>query len=149
MNVLFVDNDDGPPGLVDSDLSSEDCLDMDVLFMGDGDLSDVASDLGDPENYSLLLDDDISPLLDVVHMMVQQMPSHFYGHLLETWKILAALSEIEALSVGSGCSGSGLDHDTIKKVDEALVGEVYCQMRHMFVVILNAAMPGAGRAHGS
>ena len=123
VSVLFVDNDDGPPGLVYFDLSSEDGLDMGVLFMGDGDLSDVASDLGDPENDSLLLDDDISPLLHAVHKMMQQMPSHFYGHLLETWKILAALSEIEALSVGSGCSGSGLDHDTIKKVDEVLVWE--------------------------
>ena len=91
VNALFVDNDDGPPGLVEYGLSSEDGLDMGVLFTGDGDLSDVASDLGDLENDSLLLDDDISPLLHVVRTMMQQMPSHFYGHFLETWKILAAL----------------------------------------------------------
>ena len=137
VNDLFGDDDgDSLPGLVGFDDSSDDGLDMGVLFTGDDDLSDVDSDFGDSDR--LLLNDETPPLLQVVTMMMQQMPSHFYGHLLETWKIFATLSDIEAFSVGSGCSGSGLDHDTIKKVDEVLVGKVYCQMCHMFVLILNA-----------
>ena len=83
VNDLFVDDDgDSLPGLVGFDDSSDDGLDMGVLFTGDDDLSDVDSDFGDSD--SLLLNDETPPLLQVVTMMMHQMPSHFYGHLLET-----------------------------------------------------------------
>ena len=93
-------------------------LDVDNLFMGDvGDDDGACGSDCDAANS----DDDLHstpPLVDVVRLLVKQMPLNVLPRLLETWRMLAKLSERAPVKIGSGCSGSGLDWHAMNAINE-------------------------------
>ena len=107
-------------------------MDVDELF-GD-DIASLVDESDDDDDYGVGNDDDddeeescgaASALYDVVLLLLKQMPSNDFLKLIEVWMHLAKQSEKEAINVGSGCSGSGLDWHAIKVVNAVPVSQPY------------------------
>ena len=106
-----------PPGLLDNVSVTDDESLMDELnlsFLSDlDDMSDAgsaASESGD--------DADDPPLLEILRMMVHQLPQALFLQLCLNWKLLSDISHGHPLGAGSGCSGSGLDWMTLVMLSE-------------------------------
>ena len=69
-----------------------------------------------------------SPMLDVIKMLLANMPAATHTHLLRVWQIMSAHSAERKLKTGSGCSGSGLDWHVIQALTEVLYACVVCML---------------------
>ena len=75
------------------------------------------------------------PLLVVVRLLMKSLPSYVLCRVLEAWRLLASISDRDhPLPCGSGCTGSGMDWQTIKTITEALV-HVTCSECTSLVVL--------------
>ena len=83
------------------------------------DASDTDIEAGELDACLFLDDGAEPPLLTIMKRMIQQLSNQHCGVLLENWRAMCAASEKEALGVGSGCTGSGMDWLTVKMVTEA------------------------------
>ena len=130
---------DGPPGLQQNwDTESEHTvLDFDCLFGSDVDDSDDECDGGggndtdsddgidadcDGGFWSDIPEDDT--LIMIVRKMIQQLSTERLASLMINWKTMSQLSGSYPLGTGTGCSGSGVDKCTVKRLSEALALDV-------------------------
>ena len=58
-------------------------------------------------------------LFDIIMAMVRQMPADMFARLVANWQILSERSALKELATGSGCTGSGLDHDVACTISQA------------------------------
>ena len=117
---LFYD-EDGPVGLIDEDSDDDDEDDLDVRALWGGESDD---DIGEDEDDAL--ESGNSPLYDVIHKQLKQLPTDVLLRLVAVWQALAEQSKKQPLKAGSGCTGSGLDFLVIKTISEVLAVSACC-----------------------
>ena len=105
------DMSDGPPGLV-TDESDTDELNLETV----NGLDDMSDDDGAASKVEDHFDD--PPLLELMRMMINQLPQSLFLQLCLIWKLLSDISQRQPLGAGSGCSGSGLDWMTVLMLSE-------------------------------
>ena len=59
-----------------------------------------------------------SPLLELMRMMIHQLPQGLFLQVCLNWKLLSDISQRQPLGAGSGCSGSGLDWMTVNMLSD-------------------------------
>ena len=88
-------------------------LDMSFMF-SDDDMPGLSDGEDDKSSFD-------TPLLKVVRMLLDRMPMPELIQLVENWRVLSHVSKTKPILVGSGCSGSGMDWDVIKVINEVVL----------------------------
>ena len=60
----------------------------------------------------------------IARKMIQQLSTERLASLMINWKTMSQLSGSYPLGTGSGCSGSGVDKYTVKRLSQALALDV-------------------------
>ena len=103
--------------------------------------NDTATEVEEPLDVAGLLDhlDDVmhsqdsdgtgnSPMVDVVKLLLHNMPTATCTNIMSHLKFLFERSATQKLKIGSGCSGSGLDWHVVQALVEVLYACSVCML---------------------